>query len=107
MIFRGMTYKTNRAHKSFLFFRPEQYYQLSCLKKVEWSGVKLSMYAITIKGDVLLEFSSVKWVLNEDYLFNSNFVGTLLLQNFALVNSYFIHFFVGRTTVEIEGIRFM
>ena len=48
MIFRGMTYKTNRAHKSFLFFRPEQYYQLSCLKKVEWSGVKLSMYAITI-----------------------------------------------------------
>ena len=49
MIFRGMTYKTNRAHKSFLFFRPEQYYQLSCLKKVEWSGVKLSMYAITIK----------------------------------------------------------
>ena len=45
------------------------------------------------KGDVLLEFSSVKWVLNEDFSFYSNFVGTLLLQNFALVNSYFIHFF--------------
>ena len=59
------------------------------------------------KGDVLLEFSSVKWVLNEDYSFYSNLVGTLLLQNFALVNSYFIEFFVGRTTVEIEGIRFM
>ena len=59
------------------------------------------------KGDVLLEFSSVKWVLKEDYSFYSNFVGTLLLQNFALVNSYFINFFVGQTTVEIEGIRFM
>ena len=45
------------------------------------------------KGDVLLEFSLVKWVLNEDYSFNSNLVGTLFLQNFALVNSYFIHFF--------------
>ena len=63
---------------------------------------------VTIKkGDVLLEFSSVKWVLNEDYSFYSNLVDTLLLQNFALVNSYFINFFVGQTTVEIEGIRFM
>ena len=48
------------------------------------------------KGDVLLEFSTVKWVLNEDYSFYSNLVGTLLSQNFVLDNSYFIHFF-GRT----------
>ena len=48
------------------------------------------------KGDVLLEFSTVKWVLNEDHSFYSNLVGTLLLQNFVLDNSYFIHFF-GRT----------
>ena len=59
------------------------------------------------KGDVLLEFSSVKWVLNEDHSLNSNLLGTLLLQNFVLDNSYFIDFFVGQTTVEIEGIRFM
>ena len=45
------------------------------------------------KGDVLLEFSSVKWVLNEDYSFYNNLVGTLLLQNYALDNSYFINFF--------------
>ena len=45
------------------------------------------------KGDVLLEFSSVKWVLNEEYSFYSNLVGTLLSQNFVLDNSYFIHFF--------------
>ena len=45
------------------------------------------------KGDVLLEFSSVKWVLNEDNSFYSNLVGTLLSQNFVLDNSYFIHFF--------------
>ena len=56
-------------------------------------------------GDVLLEFSSVKWLLNEDYSFYSNLVGTLLLQNFALDNSYFMNFFVGQTTVEIEGIQ--
>ena len=62
---------------------------------------------INYKGDVLLEFSTVKWVLNEDYSFYSNLVDTLLLQNFALVNSYFINFFIGQTTVEIEGIRFM
>ena len=60
-----------------------------------------SMY----KGDVLLEFSSVKWVLNEDYSFYSNLVGTILLQNFVLDNSYFINFFVEQTTVEIEGIQ--
>ena len=57
------------------------------------------------KGDVLLEFSTVKWVLNEDHSFYSNLVGTLLSQNFVLDNSYFIHFFVGQTTVEIEGIQ--
>ena len=45
------------------------------------------------KGDVLLEFSTVKWVLNEDHSFYSNLVGTLLSQNFVLDNSYFIHFF--------------
>ena len=47
------------------------------------------------KGDVLLEFSSVKWVLNEDHTLYCNLLGTLLLQNFVLVNSYFIDFFVG------------
>ena len=56
------------------------------------------------KGDVLLEFSSVKWVLNEDHSIYSNLLGTLLLQNFVLDKSYFINFFVGQTTVEIEGI---
>ena len=60
-----------------------------------------------MKGDVLLEFSSVKWVLNEDHTLYWNVLGTLLLQNFVLVNCYFINFFVGQTTVEIEGIRFM
>ena len=45
------------------------------------------------KGDVLLEFSSVKWVLNEDHTLYSNLLGTLLLQNFVLDNSYFINFF--------------
>ena len=57
------------------------------------------------KGDVLLEISSVKWVLNEDHLRYSNLLGTLLLQNFVLDNSYFINFFVGLTSVEIEGIH--
>ena len=57
------------------------------------------------KGDVLLEFSSVKWVLNEDHTLYCNLLGTLLLQNFVLVNSYFIDFFVGWTTVEIEGMQ--
>ena len=33
----------------------------------------------TYKGDVLLEFSSVKWVLNEDHSLYSNLLGTLLL----------------------------
>ena len=37
------------------------------------------------KGDVLLEFSSVKWDLNEDHTLHCNVLGTLLLQNFALV----------------------
>ena len=74
------------------------------LKGLAFLSLRLN---ISYKGDVLLEFSSVKWVLNEDYSFYSNLMGTLLLQNFALVNSYFINFFVGPTTVEIEGIRFM
>ena len=59
----------------------------------------------TKKGDVLLEFSSVKWVLNKDHSLHSNLLGTLLLQNFVLDNSYFINFFVGLTIVEIEGIQ--
>ena len=51
---------------------------------------------IANKGDVLLEFSSVKWVLNEDNTLYCNLLGTLLLlYYFLLVNSYFIHFFVG------------
>ena len=58
-----------------------------------------------IKGDVLLEFSSVEWVLNEDHTLYCNLLGTLLCQNFVLVNSYFIDFFVEQTTVEIEGMR--
>ena len=53
------------------------------------------------KGDVLLEFSSVKWVLNEDHTLYCNVMGTLLLQNFVLVNSYFNEFFVAQTTVVI------
>ena len=57
------------------------------------------------KGDVLLEFSSVKWVLKEDHTFYCNVLGTLLLQNFVLVNSYFNEFFVAQTTVEIYGIQ--
>ena len=50
----------------------------------------------TKKGHVLSKSPRVKWVLNEDYSFYSNLVGTLLSQNFVLDNSYFIHFF-GRT----------
>ena len=53
------------------------------------------------KGDVLLEFSSVKWDLNEDDTLYCNALGTLLLQNFVLVNSYFNEFFVAQTTVVI------
>ena len=53
------------------------------------------------KGDVLLEFSSVKWVLNEDHTLYWNVLGTLLLQNFVLVNSYFYEFFVEQTSVVI------
>ena len=58
-----------------------------------------------MKGDVLLEFSSVKWVLNEDHLLHRNLLGTLLLQNFVFDNSYFINFFVGLTSVEVVGIQ--
>ena len=53
------------------------------------------------KGDVLLEFSSVKWVLNEDHTLYCNVLGILLLQNFVLVNSYFYEFFVEQTSVVI------
>ena len=60
-----------------------------------------------IKGDVLLEFSSVKWVLNEDHTLYCNILGTLLLQNFVLVNSYFNEFFVAQAVFDIIGIRFM
>ena len=35
------------------------------------------------KGDVLLEFSSVKWVLNEDYSFYSNLMGTFCIAKFC------------------------
>ena len=59
------------------------------------------------KGDVLLEFSLVKWDLNEDHTLYCNVLGTLLLQNFALVNSYFNEFFVGQAVFELIGIRFM
>ena len=59
------------------------------------------------KGDVLLEFSLVKWVLNEDHTLYSNLMGPLLLQNFALVNSYFNEFFVAQAVFDIIGIRFM
>ena len=59
------------------------------------------------KGDVLLEFSSVKWVLNEDHTLYCNLMGTLLLQNFALVNSYFNRFFVAQAVFDLIGIRFM
>ena len=62
-------------------------------------------YKTFIKGDVLLEFSSVKWDLNEDHTLYCNVMGTLLLQNFVLDNSYFNEFFVAQTTVEIEGIQ--
>ena len=47
---------------------------------------------MTKKGDVLLEFSLVKWDLNEDHTLYCNVLGTLLLQNFVLVNSYFNEF---------------
>ena len=67
----------------------------------KWQSHKLWMK----KGDVLLEFSSVKWVLNEDHTLYWNVLGTLLLQNFVLVNSYFNEFFVAQTTVEIYGIQ--
>ena len=53
------------------------------------------------KGDVLLEFSSVKWVLNEDHTIYCNLLRTLFFQNFVLVYSYFIEFFVAQMTVEI------
>ena len=59
------------------------------------------------KGDVLLEFSSVKWVLNEDHTLYCNVLGTLLLQNFVLVNSYFNEFFVAQAVFDIIGIRFI
>ena len=57
------------------------------------------------KGDVLLEFSSVKWDLNEDHTLYCNVLGTLLLQNFVLVNSLLNKIFVAQTTVEIYGIQ--
>ena len=76
-----------------------EFVQKTC--KHDWISKKMTLK----KGDVLLEFSSVKWVLNEDHSFYSNLVGTLLSQNFVLDNSYFINFFVGQTTVEIEGIQ--
>ena len=59
------------------------------------------------KGDVLLEFSSVKWDLNEDHTLYCNILGTLLLQNFVLVNSYFNEFFVAQAVFDINGIRFL
>ena len=75
------------------------------LLKVSHSLNRFEIKRIEYKGDVLLEFSSVKWVLNEDHTLYCNLLGTLLLQNFVLDNSYFINFFVGQTTVEIEGIQ--
>ena len=56
---------------------------------------------------ILLEFSSVKWDLNEDHTIYCNVLGTLLLQNFVLVNSYFNDFFVAQAVFDIFGIRFM
>ena len=52
-----------------------------------------NQFSLLKKGDVLLEFLLVKWVLNEDNTLYCNVMGTLLLQNFMLDNSYFIHFF--------------
>ena len=66
------------------------------LKNKNYKRNKYGQFTSLLKGDVLLEFSSVKWVLNEDHSINSNLVGTLLSQNFVLDNSYFINFF-GRT----------
>ena len=63
--------------------------------------IKYLQKPIFYKGDVLLEFSSVKWDLNEDHTLYCNVLGTLLLQNFVLVNSYFNEFFVAQTTVVI------
>ena len=62
---------------------------------------KCKFFFKKFKGDVLLEFSSVKWVLNEDHTLYWNVLGTLLLQNFVLVNSYFYEFFVEQTSVVI------
>ena len=62
---------------------------------------------LQLKGDVLLEFSSVKWDLNEDHTLYCNVLGTLLLQNFALVTFLLNHFFVAQAVFDIIGIRFM
>ena len=59
------------------------------------------------KGDVLLEFSSVKWDLNEDHTLYCNVLGTLLLQNFALFTFLLNNFFVAQAVFDIIGIRFM
>ena len=59
------------------------------------------------KGDVLLEVSSVKWDLNEDHTLYCNVLGTLLLQNFALVTFLLNIFFVAQAVFDIIGIRFM
>ena len=64
-------------------------------------------FRILNKGDVLLEFSSVKWDLNEDHTLYCNVLGTLLLQNFALVTFLLNHFFVVQAVFDIIGIRFM
>ena len=43
----------------------------------KWTlNLKIRIYAK--KGDVLLEFSSVKWDLNEDHTLYCNVLGTLL-----------------------------
>ena len=59
------------------------------------------------KGDVLLEFSSVKWDINEDHTLYCNVLGTLLLQNFALVTFLLNKFFVAQAVFELIDIRFM
>ena len=77
------------------------------MAKYQTSKIFFLYNSVLNKGDVLLEFSSVKWVLNEDHTLYCNVMGTLLLQNFVLVNSYFNEFFVAQAVFDIISIRFM
>ena len=56
------------------------------------------------KGDVLLQFSSVKWNLNEHHIaMRFRYV----IQYFALVTFLLNKFFVAPAVFELIGIRFM